>query len=281
MMRSTFIARPGALWRALVLMLIIGAAMTPRAIAHFNGQPNSSISSAVGPIGAGVTYSGRFGGSGDVDYYYFVTTRDNVALHFNVRNTLSSCRGGGNCQIYATLVSTAGQQLGGEGSTAGTGPVGYAGSGYSTDTIDWTFGPAGRYILVFDSDGGTPTYQFAIDPSDGVAPGIPAGGLGPLFRSLSVPSPQRTTRVLARLTVLQSGATVRLELRRSVRGRSVVAGRVTRSGLSRGRVTLRVPLNASARAALKSRGRLSLSLRVRVTAAGRAPETALRRLTVR
>jgi hypothetical protein len=280
-MSSTFIARPGPFWRVLALVMIIGAAMTPSAIAHFNGKPNSSISSATGPIGAGVTYSGRFGGSGDVDYYYFVTTRDNVALHFSVRNTLSSCKGGGNCQIYATLVSTAGQQLGGEGSTAGTGPIGYAGSGYPTDTIDWTFGPAGRYILVFDSDGGTPTYQFAIDPSDGVAPGIPAGGLGPLFRSLSVPSPQRTTRVLARLTVLQSGASVRLELRRSVRGRSVLAGRVTRSGLSRGRITLRVPLNASARAALKSRGRLSLSLRARVTAAGRAPETALRRLTVR
>jgi len=277
-MRSTFIGRPGAFWRVLALMLIIGAAMTPTGNAHFNGTANRSISSATGPIGAGVTYSGRFGGDGDVDYYYFVTTRDNVALHFSIRNTLSSCKGKGNCQIYATLVSTAGQQLGGEGSSAGTGPIGYAGSGYPTDTINWTFGPAGRYILVFDSDGGTPTYRFAIDPSDGVAPGIPAG---PLFRSLSVPSPQRTTRVLARLTVLQSGATVRLELRRSVRGRSVLAGRVTRSGLSRGRVTLRVPLNASARAALRSRGLLRLSLRARVTAAGRVPETASRRVTVR
>jgi hypothetical protein len=280
-MKSTVIARPAALCRAFVLILLIGAATAPTVVAHFNGTPNSSISSATGPIGAGVTYSGRFGGSGDVDYYYFVTTRDNVALHFTVRNTLSSCKGGGNCQIYATLVSTAGQQLGGEGSSAGTGPVGYAGSGYATDSIDWTFGPAGRYILVFDSDGGTPTYQFGINPSDGVAPGIPAGGLGPLFRSLSVPSPQRTTRVLAALTVLQSGTTVRLELSRSFRGRSVFAGRVTRSGLGRGRVALRVPLNASARAALKRSGRLRLSLRARVTAAGRTPETALRRLTVR
>ena len=206
-MRPTFIARPVALCRALVLVLIIGAATASTVAAHFHGTPNSSISKATGPLGAGVTYSGRFGGDGDVDYYYFVTTRDNVALHFSIRNTLSSCKGGGNCQIYATLVSTAGQQLGGEGSTAGTGPIGYAGSGYPTDTIDWTFGPAGRYILVFDSDGGTPTYQFAIDPSDGVAPGIPATGLAPLFRSLSVPTPQHTTRVLARLTVLQSGAT--------------------------------------------------------------------------
>ena len=126
-MRPTFIARPAALCRALVLALIIGAVTASTVAAHFNGTANRSISSAVGPIGAGVTYSGRFGGDGDVDYYYFVTTRDNVSLHFSIRNTLSSCKGGGNCQIYATLVSTAGQQLGGEGSGAGTGPVGYAG----------------------------------------------------------------------------------------------------------------------------------------------------------
>ena len=266
---------------AVVLALVIVAATAPIAASHFQGTANSSIATATGPIGAGVTYSGQFGGSGDVDYYYFVTTRDNVTLHFSISNTLSSCQGGGNCQIYATLVSTAGQQLGGEGSAAGTGPVGYAGSGYSNGTIDWTFGPAGRYILVFDSDGGTPTYQFRIDPSSGVAPGIPATGLGPLFRSLSVPSPQRTTRVVARLTLLQSGATVRLELVRSVRGRAVLAGHVTRAGVSSGHVALRVPLNASARAALRAAGRLHLSLRARVTARGRTPQTAARRLTIR
>ena len=280
-MASIFITRRRAPCLAFLLTLIIASAAAPAAVAHFHGTANSSISTATGPIGAGVTYSGQFAGSGDVDYYYFVTTRDNVTLHFSIRNTLSSCPGGGNCQIYATLVSTAGQQLGGEGSAAGTGPVGYAGSGYSSDTIDWTFGPAGRYIIVFDSDGGTPTYQFRIDPSNGVAPGIPATGFGPLFRSLSVASPQHTTRVLARLTLLQGGATVRLELVRSVRGRAVLAGHVTRSGVPSGRVALRVPLNASARAALRASGRLRLSLRVRVTARGRAPQTAVRRLTVR
>ena len=280
-MASIFITRRRAPCLAFLLALIIASAAAPAAVAHFHGTANSSISTATGPIGAGVTYSGQFAGSGDVDYYYFVTTRDNVTLHFSIRNTLSSCPGGGNCQIYATLVNTAGQQLGGEGSAAGTGPIGYAGSGYSSDTIDWTFGPAGRYILVFDSDGGTPTYQFRIDPSNDVAPGIPATGLGPLFRSLSVASLQHTTRVLARLSLLQGGATVRLELVRSVRGRAVLAGHVTRSGVPSGRVALRVPLNASARAVVRASGRLRLSLRVRVTARGRAPQTAVRRLTVR
>jgi hypothetical protein len=101
-MRPTFIARPAALCRALVLALIIGAITTPAATPTSTGRRTGASRAPVGPIGAGVTYSGRFGGDGDVDYYYFVTTRDNVSLHFSVRNTLSSCKGGGNCQIYAT-----------------------------------------------------------------------------------------------------------------------------------------------------------------------------------
>src|SRR5206468_5353878 len=71
-------ARRFALGRAFVLAMIIAAATAPSSAAHFHGKANSSISSATGPIGAGVSYSGQFGGSGDVDYYYFVTTRDNV-----------------------------------------------------------------------------------------------------------------------------------------------------------------------------------------------------------
>ena len=261
---------------ALLAVLAAAVAAVP-ALGHFEGSPNRSIATATGPIGGGVTYSGQFGGDGDVDYYFFQTTRDNVTLHFNVRNTTPTCPGGGNCQIYATLVSTAGQQLGGEGSTAGTGPVGYAQSGYSTDTIDWTFGPAGRYILVFDSDGGTPTYQFSIGASDGLAPGIPPR----LFRSLRVPSPQRTTRLLAALTVLQAGVTVRLELVRSVQGRSVLAGRLTRAGVPAGRLAARVPLNRAARAALSRDRVLHLVLRVRVTSFGRGPALASRPVTVR
>jgi hypothetical protein len=276
-MTSMLTARRFVLGRTFVLAVIIVAATAPTSAAHFQGKANSSISSATGPIGAGVSYSGQFGGSGDVDYYYFVTTRDNVTLHFTITNTLSSCNDGGNCQIYASLVNSAGQQLGGEGSAAGTGPVGFAGSGYSTDTIDWTFGPAARYFLVFDSDGDTPTYKFRIDPSDGVAPGIPANGL--LFQSLSVPSPQRTTRAMASLKLLQSGATVRLELTRRVSGREVVAGRVTRKDVARGRVRLRVPLRASARDALKASGHLRLSLHARVSV-GRASQTAVRHLTL-
>ncbi len=270
---------------AILASLALGAVAAPSAVAHFNGGSNSSISTATGPIGSGVTYSGRFGSSGDTDYYYFTTTRDNVSLRFTIRNTLSSCSGKSNCQLYATLVSTGGQQLGGEGSSAGTGPVGFAGSGYSTDHIDWTFGPAGRYILAFDSDGDLPTYQFSIGASDGVAPGLPANTgaspfTGPLFRNLSAPTPQRVRPVRGTIGILKRGATARLELLRSLDGRLVTAGRVVRRALPRGRLAFRVPLDAAAQAVLARRSRLRVRVRVRVTAPGRTPQTAFRRVTV-
>ncbi len=105
---------------------------------------------------------------------------------------------------------------------------------------------------------------------------------GPLFRNLSVRTPQRVRPVRAGIGILKSGASARLELVRSANGRRVIAGRITRTSLRRGRVAFRVPLNAATRAALARSvsGRLRMSLRVRVTARGRTPQTAVRRVTV-
>ncbi|MGI8513034.1 MAG: hypothetical protein ACR2NH_10475 [Solirubrobacteraceae bacterium] len=264
---------------AFLALMVLGGATASTVAAHFNGTSNSSIARATRPVGGGTTYSGRFATSGDVDYYHFTTTRPNVTLRFTVRNTLASCNNG-NCQLYASLIDPAGKQLGGEGSAAGTGPVGFAGSDYATDTIDWTFPTAGRYLLVFDSDGDLPSYRFSISPPDGLAPGIPAFP-APLFRSLFVASPQLSPRVRAFLTLPQARSAVRLELRRTVRYRSVLAGYVTRSGLGPGRVSLTVSLNAADRAAVDARrGGVRMTLRTRVTAGGRSA-TASRSVLVR
>jgi hypothetical protein len=261
-------------------LLLVGAGGVAVSSAHFNGAPNSSIATAAGPVGSGITYSGRFEGADDVDYYSFATTRDNATLHITVRNTVASCASGGNCHIYATLIDPAGKQLGGEGSTAGTGPVGFAGSGYGTDAIDWTFPAAGRYLLVFDSEGDLPSYQFRIDPADGIAPGT-AAATGPLVRNLSVPSPQRDSRVRVSFTNLQAGSTATIKLLRTVEGRPVTAGRTTRSGLPTGEVTLRVGLNAGARAVLRRDARLPMTVRTTVSAPGRKAQVSIRRVTLR
>jgi hypothetical protein len=264
----------------LLALLAAGGITASGVDAHVNGVANSSISTAAGPVGSGITYAGRFGNMADVDYYYFTTTRDNAQLHFTVRNTLASCRKGSNCQIYATLIDPAGKQLGGEGSAAGTGPVGYAGSGYSTDSIDWTFGPAGRYLLVFDSDGDLPSYEFDISPADGIAAGTPLAPPGPLFRALSVPSPQKGPRVAVAFTNLQAGATARVDLFRTVRRHAVAAGHTSRHGLAAGRISLRAMLNTAARAALANASTLRVTVRTTVSAPGRVTQIATRRVTV-
>jgi hypothetical protein len=263
-------------------LLLVGASgvAVSSVAAQFSGD-NSSIATAAGPVGSGVTYSGRFETSGETHYYSFTTTRENVTVHFTVRNTVQSCASGGNCHIYATLIDPAGKQLGGEGSTAGTGPVGYAGSGYDTDAIDWTFGPAGRYLIAFDSDGDLPSYEFRIAPADGIAAGTSATPKGPLFTALSVPSPQQGSRVRVSFTNLQAGSTATIKLLRTVKGRPVAAGRTTRSGVPTGKVTLGVGLNAAARAVLRRDARLRMTVRTTVSAPGRKAQVSIRRVTLR
>jgi hypothetical protein len=299
----------------LIVAIVVTVAGTP-AQAHVGSTANGTIASAF-PVGAGVTYAGHFGSADDVDYYAFDTTRDGVPVHVTVANTLQSCPGLGYCQIYATLTDAAGGQLGGEGSSAGTGPIGFTGSGYDVDSIDWTLGAAGRYLLVVDSDGDLPTYQFRIDPPDAAisAPsgatttgssGSTTGGTtgstatagstgtqtgttgtggsprltGPLFRFPRPASPQRAGSVSAAVTILSSGVSLRLELLRRIGSRTTTAGRLTRGGLQPGHHTFRVPLNPAARLALGRSGRLVLTLRIRATGRTGASVVAQRPVTV-
>jgi len=78
------------------------------------------------------------------------------------------------------------------------------------------------------------------------------------------------------LRIYREGTNVRLDLLRSVRGRTVIAGHLTRTGLHPGRLDFRVPLNVAARAVLRKHHRLRLRLRVRATAHGYVPVVAAR-----
>jgi hypothetical protein len=284
-------SRPGVARLVAAVVLAVACGLPASAAGHFRGTLNGSRDTAAGPLGGAANYAGQFGTPDDVDYYFFTTTRDNVSLHFTVRNTLATCPTSGFCQLYATLIDTAGQQLGGEGSSAGTGPVGYAGSDYSTDTIDWTFPTAGRYLLVLDSDGDLPSYRLRIDPADGLEPGLPGDPdppppppppKGPVFARLSVPSPEVATSVRGALTVLaDTGATVQVGVLRTVAGRLALDASVTRTRVARGRFAFRVALSAAGRRALRRRGGLTVSVLARVTAPGWSALTAFRRVTLR
>ena len=119
--------------------------------------PDESIGGAAGPLQPGVTYSGAFASPGDIDYLSFDVTQPGESLHFDIANTLQGCNSPDDdyCPMWGTLVDGNGQQLGGEGSTAGTGEVDWA----SSDAIDWTFSTPGRYYLVLESSGDLPTFQ--------------------------------------------------------------------------------------------------------------------------
>jgi hypothetical protein len=162
---------------AVVLALCWGllALLAPAARADVFG-PDESIAQAGGPLQPGTTYSGAFSSPDDIDYLAFDVAQANETLHFDIVNTLTSCNNidDNYCPMWGTLVDGNGQQLGGEGSAAGTGEVDYA----SSDGIDWTFPSPGRYYLALDSSGDLPTFQLDFNMVTAASGGGTTGGSG-------------------------------------------------------------------------------------------------------
>lgn len=259
--------------------------------------PDDGIGQAFGPLVADTLYSGRFKSETDVDYLAFDVARAGRSLHFDVANTVRGCTSVNltGCPLYATLIDGEGRQLGGEGSSAGTGSVT---EDASDDVIDWTFEAAGRYYVAMDSDGDRPTYSLqyrVVTPSaggptgDGTMParGAPPGAGGtaenggsgegstggdPAAPGSGAGTSTRRAIVSLRVAPRQRGAIlrVRLNVGRALRGlsfrlgdagaRTVAVRRLGAVGSGRRTVTLR--LDASARKALARRGRLAARLRV-------------------
>jgi hypothetical protein len=260
-----------AVWLAVPALLL-----APAAEADLHG-PDDSFSQAYGPLSQKVTYSGALNSPGDLDYFYFEITRAGEALHFTVRNTLGSCSSPdqNGCPLWATLLDGSEHQLGGEGSTAGTGQVNYG----STDYIDWTFPQPGRYYLVLESSGDLPTYNLRFDPAPSGSSGVPPG-TPPALRSLRVLSPQRGSTVRARLVFGQPIARLQADLLR-LPGASRV-GRVVLHRLGRGSYALAVRVNSyAAQRALRRAHRLRVALKLIVRAASGHTYTVTRSVTLR
>jgi hypothetical protein len=147
-------------------------------------------------------------------------------------------------------------------------------------------------VLVY---GAMPSWGPADVPAGGPAPGPGTGGGGKPGAALGDVKARRRQRgkaVRLRIDVLTAGADVRVKLyrgggkpRRSVTAGAAARGAALGSAVKRaaaaGRLTVKVPLNRRGRAALRKAGRLRLTARVSVTAAGGAPATAARKVTLR
>ncbi|MCA1682853.1 MAG: hypothetical protein LC685_02485 [Actinobacteria bacterium] len=225
------------------------------------GGPDDSIAQAFGPLAAGTLYSGSFVSPTDVDYLAFEVTQPGQTLHFDVANTVHGCLSAAltGCPVYATLIDGQGLQLGGEGSSAGTGPV----TEGATDVIDWTFDATGVFYVAVDSDGDLPTYtvQYRVaGPGGGTGAGTGTTGSGP------VPPGSGPGRPIALLRVSfgRHGAVLRAQLkigralhsltvRLEQAGRAVAVAQV--GAVAAGRRTVALRLDAATRRALARTGR--------------------------
>jgi hypothetical protein len=230
-----------------------------------SGQPDETIQQAY-PIAPGHTYSGAFDDSmyEDVDYLAFTVTKANQTFQFTVANTTQTCNdpNDAGCPVYATLMDSNNQQVGGDTSDAGT----IATNG-DTEVLSWTFASPGTYYLLMESDSdltpGSPSYTVAFGAP---APGSPAGTgpSAPLVRSLTVPPRQRGIRVRARVVLGQSHVRLNANL---VAGHHTVVARLTRQGLGPGAHPLVLRLPHAYQMRLKRKHHLSLVFRLVATSA--------------
>jgi len=288
----------------------VGLVAAAPAAGDFSGSsgPDDSIAQAYGPLRSATDVFGGFRSADDVDYASFVVPRDGERLHFDVENTVGRCTSpyANGCPVYATLLDGSAQQLGGEGSSAGTGSV----DAGAVDVIDWSFARAGTYYVAVDSDGDSPTYRVrhaevaapapegggtagesspppSSDPTSGAGsttgagadPGpVAAGGSSSTVRRLTVRSPQHGKAVTASVRVEGPLRKLRLTLR-PVDGGPVLGLR-RMVGVSGGPLGLRVALRHDGVRRLARRGHLRLRLTLAAVPEAGPPVTLAQRVTL-
>lgn len=258
--------------RQLILCGLATLALAVPAAAEVAGNPADSLPQAYGPLQPGVSVSGAFTSPDDVDYLSFTVAAANTAVHFTVTNTLSSCSspdGPIGCAVFGTLIDGNQQQLGGEGSSAGTGEV----DAGASDVIDWTVATPGTYYLAMDSGGSLPTYSVVMGPP---AP------TGKPIESLSAQSVHHGTAVRATVKAGRPLRSLNAKLTMTRHGMPVAIGHASATNVKKGLATLTITVNRTGRKALAQAAHHRLSVRLRVTAlpaVGR-PATAQRSLTL-
>lgn len=258
--RRSHAPRLGAIAAAFALATLAFATGPVRA--DYQG-PDENTGQAYGPLKGDTTYSATLNqdnsNPGDQDWYYFYVPAAGDHLHWAVSNTnaLSACPPY-QCNVYATLEGSNGQQLGGADSSAGT-------SGAApgiTQTIDWTFQAPGKYYIALVGDGPRISYQFSVTPASGVSAAPPGGGA---TGSLGLTTHQHGRSVEIGFVAPSAGARLDAWLYMTTGRSGRLAGRLQLSGVPKARDTYAIALDGSAWTTLKQRHRLKLSLRIKLT----------------
>ena len=268
MERAPILRHRAVIVAAVACMLTLGALAFGTHAVHADYQgPDENTSQAYGPLQGGYTYTATLnqGGSNpnDQDWYYYYVPTAGDRLHWTVSNTnsLSACPPY-QCNVYATLEDSNGQQLGGGGSSAGT-------SGAApgmTQTIDWTFQSPGKYYIAFVGDGPRIGYKFSVTPASGVSGSLPGSGGG--SSSLNLRAHQAGRDVDFSLVVPSGGGSVDATLFATLGRSSFLAGSLHASHVQAGARHYAIRLDKRAWTALKKHHRLSVTLRVTSTPPG-------------
>jgi hypothetical protein len=242
-----------------LILCALGALLVGAPASADVSGPDDSLAQAY-PLQPGVTVSGTFNSPTDVDYLSFSVTAPNTAVHFTVTNTTPSCSspdGPAGCAVWGTLIDGQQQQLGGEGSSAGTDEV----DAGKSDVIDWTVATPGTYYLAMDSGGSQPSYKVRLSPQ------------ATAITLLAARSVRHGAAVRATVKAGQALRALKARLTLTRHGRTITIGRASRS-VSAGRATLTVAVNRTGRKALARAAHHRLRVRLTLTAVPAAGPTA-------
>jgi hypothetical protein len=266
----------------------VGASASAAGADVVGGGPDETITQAAGPLLPYVSYSGAFANPGDVDYLAFRVAFAGETLGFLVANTTQSCNSpdDDSCPVYATLMDSTNQQVGGD--TSGAGTVATAGD---TETFSWTFAQPGTYYLLMESNGnladGQPTYSVGVAVPGGTGgPGGSGGtgggaGSGPVVKSITVGRRQRGNRVTAQVVLTQRAASLSATLLAlGPHGRETEIAKLTRHSVAPRTYLLALALPAFYRRELEHSHRLSLVLETTVTTSSGRRLSYTRRVTL-
>jgi hypothetical protein len=259
---------PSRLLPAALAVAALAASVLPAAASADMMGADDSIATAFGPLVPGTLYSGAFRSDADTDYLAFDVAKAGDLVHFDVANLTPSCPSpdANGCPVYATLIDSSGQQVGGEGSGAGTGAVTVDAH---TDVVDWTFGGPGRFYVAMDSGVAGTSYSIRLRPPAAVAP---------VVKLLKTSLLAHGRGVKARLGFGTALRSAKLTLKTAT---GAILGVTRLAATPAGTRTVTVRLSATGLRQLTKKGSLAVTLRVAATPVSGTPLTVTKALRLR
>ncbi|HTT95468.1 MAG TPA: glycine-rich protein [Solirubrobacterales bacterium] len=240
------------------------------------GQTANSVAGVCGGGGAGTTTMGGTGGAAPGGHEGAIAGKPGTLA---IGGNASGGGGGGGLFGGGGGGLTKDEGIGGQGCGGGGGSSGF-GAGATATAVAIADSKVPSVTITYtpvSSTGTPPTSTPPTNPGGG-------NGVGTIGKvALSLPATQHGKAVIGTVTIPSSRSTLNAKLRwnNPAKKKSLLVGKLTEAPLKKGLHSFTVKLNGKGKKALEQRGKLKLTLEVRVTPPQGAAAVGTRHLTLK